>query len=219
MKRLLAISPHPDDVEFGLGGLLHCYQDSLSVRTIVLSDRTATRGEADNESEQRAAMERLGVTDVLFVDEMGFERFPIRFMDAPEQRDRVRALAESLVADYDPDWIFVPGIRETMQDHAAVGQEFVRVIRQGRAMIFGYEVPRHNRDFRPDVFIEVTEDDLAAKCEAVACFRQFTNRYYFAREVIDALAVTRASDAGFRGRAEAFELYRAFMPLSGGLNV
>ena len=109
MKRVLAVSPHPDDVEFGLGGLLHRHQASLVTLLLVLSDRAATRGEVDNEGEQRQAAARLGVNQVYFPEAYGLESFPIRFMDSPAERDRIRALAALVVQRFRPDVIFVPG--------------------------------------------------------------------------------------------------------------
>jgi len=74
-------------------------------------------------------------------------------------------------------------------------------------MILGYEVPKHNRHFQPDVFVEVRPEDVETKIAALNCFSEFTTRYYFEPEGIRGLARTRALQAGYSGLAEAFELY------------
>jgi LmbE family N-acetylglucosaminyl deacetylase len=113
------------------------------------------------------------------------------------------------VKDFDPGLIFAPSVHETFQDHQALGEEVVRVVR-GRATILGYEVLRHNRHFRPNVFVDISEADMEAKIAALGCFSEFTNRYYFEPEALKALARVRALDAGYFGFAEAFEMYRLF---------
>jgi N-acetylglucosamine malate deacetylase 1 len=94
-----------------------------------------------------------------------------------------------------------------MQDHQALSEEVVRIV-SGQASIFGYEVPRSNRRFQPNVFVDVSEADLDAKIQALTCFTEFTNRYYFGSDNIRALARVRALNAGYSAYAEAFELYR-----------
>jgi N-acetylglucosamine malate deacetylase 1 len=210
--RVLAISPHPDDAEFGLGASLHRHRAEIDVMVLVLSDRSQTRGETENERDQRHSLERLGLpaTAAVFIDEFGsgFERLPIRNFGAPENRDTIRQVASLAVRQFDPDLVFTPALRETMQDHQAVAEEVVRVVR-GRAWILGYEVPKHNRGFKPDCFVQVAEEDVMAKHGALTCYTEFTNRYYFELDVIRSLARVRAVDAGFFGFCEAFELYRA----------
>jgi len=201
-SRILCISPHPDDTELGMGATLHKFRDKVAaVKLVVLSDRTMTRREKRNRRDQKKAGEILGVTDIEFF------RFPVRFFASGRSRDRIRLRVSRIVEDFRPDVVFVPGLRETMQDHQAVAEEVVRVV-LGKPSILGYEVIRHNRFFTPNCFFEVEEKNLEAKVKAVNAFSEFTNRYYFDPEVIHALARLRATQAGYVGYAEAFEVYR-----------
>lgn len=217
MKKILSISPHPDDTEFGLGGFLNRYRGLIEIQVVVLSDREKTRGESNNEAEQYAALDCFGIPkqNIHFIDELplGLKRFPIRFMDSPEIRDQTRKLVQWVLLEWKPDIIFIPGINETMQDHSAVAEEFCRVGRWG-GVLLGYEVPKHNRFFKPNVFFEISDEDLTVKMQSLNCFKQFTNRYYFNEEMVKSLAKVRASDAGSNTLVEAFELYQAFIPLS-----
>jgi LmbE family N-acetylglucosaminyl deacetylase len=43
--KILCLSPHPDDIEFGAGGTLHKYRDICEVLLVVFSDRSKTRNE------------------------------------------------------------------------------------------------------------------------------------------------------------------------------
>jgi LmbE family N-acetylglucosaminyl deacetylase len=209
--RALCLAPHPDDIEFGVGATLHKYREFLTAHVVVFTDRHKSRGEIHNETEQRKAAAILGIPseNVHFVDELGYgvDRLPIRFMATEESRDVIRQVLSKMIADFKPNVIFTPGIRETHQDHAAVTQEVVRVAR-GDFSIFGYEVPKHNRDFLPNAFVAVDEADIAAKVAAINAFTEFTTRYYFEPDAIRALARMRGLHAGTAGLVEAFEVYR-----------
>ena len=209
--RILCLSPHPDDVEFGLGATLHKYKGKYEGKLIVFSDRSATRGEVYNERDQLLSAGPLVFQEdqVIFIDQLGLglDRMQIRFFGTAENRDRIRMVVSSVARDFEPELIFVPGLNDTMQDHQALSEEVVRIV-SGRASILGYEVPRSNRRFQPNVFIDVSAADLDAKIQAVNRFTEFTNRYYFEDQNIRALANCRALNAGYSGHAEAFELYR-----------
>ena len=209
--RVLCFSPHPDDVEFGVGATLAKYRGEFTGRLIVLSDRSQTRQETRNDEDQHRAAAILGLTpdQVFFVDQLGYglDRFKIRFFGTEENRDLLRQMASRSIKEFSPDVIFVPGLNETFQDHAALAEEIVRIAR-GPYAILGYEVPKHNRHFQPNVFVDIDEPALQAKIEAVQCFSEFDNRYYFEPDAIQGLARMRALQAGYFGLVEAFELYR-----------
>jgi LmbE family N-acetylglucosaminyl deacetylase len=211
-KRILAISPHPDDAEFGAGGLLHRWRGESEVHLAVLSDRGPTRGEQHNDRDQLRAAACLGIPErqVAFVDQLGLDlrRLPIRFMGTEENRDRIRRLVEHLTREIAPEVILVPSPAETMQDHQALAEETVRVLR-GDVSILGYETPKHNRGFVARAWLQVSEADVEAKIAAVNCYSEFTTRYYFEPEAIRALARVRGLDQGAgHTYAEAFEVLR-----------
>jgi LmbE family N-acetylglucosaminyl deacetylase len=210
-RRILCLSPHPDDSEFGLGATLHRARASCAAHLLVFSDRSKTRGEQHNARDQIAAAARLGIpaARVQFVDQLGIdvERLPIRFFGSEESRDAIRRAVTHAVKTVDPDAIFTPALTETMQDHQALTEEVLRIAR-GRAAVLGYETPKHNRLMNPSTYMQVDAADVKAKAEAVNCYTEFTTRYYFEERMLDALARVRGMDAGFHGLAEAFEVYR-----------
>lgn len=214
MQRVLCLSPHPDDTEFGAGATLHRFKNNVEARLLVFSDRSKTRGEKHNDRDQIASAAKLGISakNVKFIDQLGLkiQRLPVRFFGTEEARDQIRMVVAHAVEEFDPDVIFTPAAHESMQDHQAVTEEVIRVQR-GRAAIFGYETPKHNRLMNPGTFVKVSEADIAAKAAAVNSYSEFTTRYYFEEKMLDALARVRGMDAGFNGLAEAFEVYRLFV--------
>jgi len=197
--RILLISPHPDDVEFGCGGTIYQFRQDITTKLLVLSNRFRTRGETENEKEQKSAASILGINDIQF------ENFPIRFFSSSENRDKIRLLVTKVCEEFKPDLIFIPALNETMQDHSSLAEEVIRVIRN--ISIIGYEVIKHNRYFRPNVFITISKESLLKKIEAISCYKGQSSKSYFDKEIIESLAITRASALGTKGYAEAFEIY------------
>lgn len=205
-SRVLCVSPHPDDVELGMGATLHKYRLKLaSPRLLVLSNRRRTRGEVHNARDQRRAAEMIGIDE----SDIRFHNLPIRFFSSAEVRDKIRMIISKEVAEYKPDVIFCPDLSETMQDHQATAEEIWRVVR-GEVTVIGYETAKHNRMFIPNFFVKVGDEDIHAKAVAVQKFSEFTNRYYFEEDGIRALAKVRALNAGFNGFAEAFNILRLY---------
>jgi len=197
--RILLISAHPDDVELGCGGAIYQNRKDITTKLLVLSNRFSSNGEIDNEKEQTKAGKILGINDIQFED------IQDKFFPSLENRDQIRNLVTKVCNEFKPSLIFLPGINETHQDHSAIAEEVVRVIRD--ISILGYEITKHNRHFEPNTFIKITKKALEQKTKATLCYKGQNKKYYFDKKVIESLATMRASTFGYIGYAEAFELY------------
>lgn len=125
MKRVLVISPHPDDESIGCGGTVRKHFDEgAAVRAVFLTSGEKgghgqeERATADvREAEARAAAAILGIESVEFL------RLPDGALQA--SRSAVQRLKQLLVA-WPPDCIYLPHGRETHPDHRAA----VRLLRR-----------------------------------------------------------------------------------------
>src|SRR5262249_53367106 len=125
MKRVLVISPHPDDESIGCGGTVRKHFDEgAAVRAIFLtSGEKGGQGQSADatadirEAEARAAAAILGIENVDFL------RLPDGALQA--SRGAVQRLRQLLVA-WLPDCIYLPHGRETHPDHRAA----VRLLRR-----------------------------------------------------------------------------------------
>lgn len=212
--RVLCLSPHPDDVEFGIGATLSKFKGDFEGRLIIFSDRLKSRGEKNNDSDQMKAAQLIGFSkeNIKFIDQLGLDidRLPVRLFGDEKIRDLIRHIVANEIKYFNPELIFIPSIHETFQDHEAIAVEVKRVAR-GEFSLLGYEAVRHSYFFQPNVFIDVNENHLDKKIEAINTFTEFTNRYYFEGDLIKSLARVRAAQAGYAGFAEAFEIYRLFV--------
>jgi LmbE family N-acetylglucosaminyl deacetylase len=201
-KRVLAIGAHTDDVELGCGGLLsRLKRMGASVHVIAFSRAEDSLPEGAPvdllEREYRASM------DVLGADSVHMGNIPVRNFDQYRQEvlDRFIELRKRV----SPDLVLTFNRVDTHQDHEVIHAESVRAFRG--ISVLGYELPWNQASAPHDLFVEITEDDLAAKLRMLACYRSQVqmSRRYMDPEVIRALALVRGMQARMP-LAEMFEV-------------
>jgi len=165
-KRILLIGAHPDDVEFGAGGAIARFKRTGNeVKVVVLSK--CTRSLPDEYpgdqlvKEMEESMNVLAVTDYTILD------YPVR--DFPAFRQAI--LQELINLDRSEEWSLVvaPSATDLHQDHSTLGVETTRAF-QARSVLH-YEITKNRPNFFPTFYLPITEGDLAAKINAVTCYR------------------------------------------------
>lgn len=136
-ERVLVVAAHPDDAEFGAGGIVARWvAEGAEVRYLVV-----TRGDKGSddpmtdpvalaslrEAEQRAAAEELGVRSVEFLDESDARVEPS--IALREQITRaIRRHRPQVVISHDPTVLFVNNEWVNHADHRAVGEVVVDAV-------------------------------------------------------------------------------------------
>ena len=137
------IGAHPDDAEFGCGGLLASLAGSGAKLAICVVSGGALGGSpAVREREAKAAAESLGARLI--------------WCDLPDTRIRLRPAIraiESSVAEFDPDLILVHSPRDTHQDHRVVTRATLSASRQISNVLY-YEGPS-SRQFAPSAYFDI----------------------------------------------------------------
>ncbi len=144
-KRVLAIGPHPDDVEFGCGGTLLQYcREGCNVFMLVLTGGEYGGDPSVRRREQEAACAYMGVDDLFWGG----------FVDTELQEDRnlIQSI-DDVVKKTDPDLVLLPYPEDVHQDHRAVSLAGISATRYVPRVLF-YEVPT-SIDFRPNVFVDI----------------------------------------------------------------
>lgn len=215
VRRVLALSPHPDDEVFGCGGTLHLlFKAGASITVIVACDGAlggASDGQrsdsliAEREAETRAAAKVLGYPAP------SFWRLPDRGLRYGEAL--IGRLCEAIQAA-DADLVFAPALTELHPDHQALALAAAEALRRlgGERQIAFYEV---SAPLLPSMLIDITPA-AELKRAAMRCFRSQLVRQPY-DEQIDALNRYRSYTLGNGVRAaEAFFVVAA-MELTGGL--
>ena len=118
-RRVLVVSPHPDDAPISLGGTMSMLSQGNRVVTAVMT----TGHRSFIYGTQRG--ERIAIREAEVVKESRFLGVEPRFLRLPfydsnydiSQKDRDQFVA--LLAELDPDWIFTPHLKDTHPAHIA----------------------------------------------------------------------------------------------------
>jgi LmbE family N-acetylglucosaminyl deacetylase len=194
---VLAISPHPDDVEIGCFGTLTRLAPEEPVVIVVMTSGSVRGSPEDREREARESAGLIGAS-------VEFLRYPDgSLVQNAETVGRLRAIMNHHHATL----VFAPYSEDTHQDHAAAyGIVVASAAHTGEILL--YETPS-TFDFRPDVFYDITAT-LPVKQQALAMFKTQADRPYLDATLVDAQARYFALRLHERGKAfEAFALFRS----------
>jgi N-acetylglucosamine malate deacetylase 1 len=197
--RVLALSPHTDDVELGAGGFVaNLYRAGAQVRYVAFSRARSLSGE-DSLAECRESVERLGGN--IGVEFWGYT--PSRLPDSRQE------ILERLIGIRDadlPDLVLCPTLYDCHQDHQCVVAEAVRAFKRTR--VLGYDLHWNTvGESKVDFYVVLGEHDVEAKETALACYAGQQHRPFFAPGTMRAIARFRGEQVGAT-YAEAFQVIR-----------
>lgn len=200
-QRLLFIGAHPDDIELGCGAFLHhiARQKQSEILCVTLSDNQKNPALKNLVQEMYASMDVLGVPR----ERILLEQFTTRQFH--EARQELLDYLIHLRRDFHPDIVFVHSRQDIHQDHNVVTDEALRAFRG--TTLLGFEIIRSSHGFFPQFLIEVTEEDVQAKVNALACYKTYAEKNYFDPDVIKA-TLKRNGTIAERPYAEGFDILR-----------
>ncbi len=207
IQRVLLLAPHPDDGEFGCGATLKRLVDhGVEVWYAAFSPCVASLPEGSSPDrlwgELATACGHLGIPESRICK----HDFAVRYF--PRDRQDILERLIQLRGEIRPDLVLMPNSDDLHQDHHVLYQEGVRAFKHAR--LLGYELPWNNLHFRSNFHVEVNEDQLDAKFDAVQAYESQRFRVYSDRNFLKGLARVRGVQIG-RPFAEAFEAIRYMM--------
>ena len=198
-KRVLFLGAHPDDIELGCGALLHNIAGKTEVLCVTLSDNQKNPELKNVMDEHYESMKVLGVPR----EKVVFGQFTTRVF--PDSRQDILEYFLKLRKDFKPDLILVHSKQDVHQDHNTMTEEALRAFRG--ITVLGFDVVRSSYGFFPHFLVEVTEEDVKAKIEALAQYETYRDRYYFNPELTRSIMVRHGAlaECAF---AEGFDILR-----------
>ena len=201
-KKILVLSPHTDDGELGAGGYIHqSINSGAEVLYVAFSDcKQSVPGGLDCNILSRECQQStkvLGIKNVQILD------FQVRIFS--EHRQQILDKLIELRREFKPDEVLTPSKFDIHQDHATITNEAIRAFKM--RTILGYELPWNCLEFKSDYFVEISEESLDMKLEALGEYQSQSDRYYFKDNYL-------LNYAKFRGGlinveyAEVFEVIR-----------
>jgi N-acetylglucosamine malate deacetylase 1 len=202
-KRILVLAPHTDDGELGCGGTMHKLVRDNEVYYAAFSScqQSVPEGFAADVlvKEMNAATRILGIkNENLFLFDYEVRTFSSRRQEILDEFIKLKK-------DIAPHLVFMPSKNDVHQDHSVITNEGIRAFKY--SSILCYELPWNNFSFTTSCFVSLTEENVQAKCEAIAAYHSQKSRPYANQEFIRSLAKVRGVQAG-SNYAEAFEVIR-----------
>ena len=198
-KRVLFLGAHPDDIELGCGALLHHIVKQTDLLCVTLSDNQKNPELQNVKSEHFDSMTVLGVPQ----DKIVLGPFTTRVF--PDSRQEILEYFLKLRQEFSPDLIFVHSKQDVHQDHNTMTDEALRAFRG--ITVLGFDVVRSSYGFFPHFLVEVTEEDVNKKIEALSCYETYRDRYYFNSELTRSIMIRHGALAE-RPFAEGFDILR-----------
>jgi LmbE family N-acetylglucosaminyl deacetylase len=198
-KRVLLLGAHPDDIELGCGALLHHIVKHTDVLCVTLSDNQKNPELQNVVAEHYEAMAVLGVPKERII----LGPFATRIFH--DSRQEILEYFLKLRLEFGPDLILVHSKQDVHQDHLTMTDEALRAFRG--ITVLGFDVVRSSYGFFPHFLVEVTEEDVNKKIEALSKYETYRDRYYFNRELTRSIMVRHGALAE-RPFAEGFDILR-----------
>ncbi|MBW1702145.1 MAG: PIG-L family deacetylase [Deltaproteobacteria bacterium] len=203
---ILAIGPHPDDIEIGCGGTLIKYAKRGHKIFLLLITKGEKGGNTElRYQEQLKAAEIIGARDVFWA---GFKD-----TELPDKGNEMIHTVERYIDSIKPHFIFINFFDDTHQDHRTVNRSVLSATRYVKNVLF-YEVPTTN-NFTPQVFVDISES-LDKKIKALEAHESQVMKTNIEDLSIVELARSSANFRGIQGRVKYAE---AFCPLRLFINI
>jgi LmbE family N-acetylglucosaminyl deacetylase len=198
-KRVLFLGAHPDDIEIGCGALIHNIVNKTEILCVTLSDNQKNPDLKNVKDEHFSSMKVLGVSKEKIV----FGPFVTRVF--PDSRQEILEYFLDLRRNFKPDLIFTHSKQDVHQDHLTMTDEALRAFRG--ITVLGFDVVRSSYGFFPHFLVEVTEEDVNKKIEALSKYETYRDRYYFNSELTRSIMVRHGALAEVPF-AEGFDILR-----------
>lgn len=198
-KTVLCIGAHPDDIELGCGALIADIVSQTRVICVTISDNQKNPLHQNLVPEHHASMAILGVKP----EHVIVHDFITRRLKAARQE--ILEVMIDLKKTFQPEVVFVHTAKDIHQDHQTVTEEALRAFR-GTSLL-GFDVLRSSYGFFPDFLVEVSEEGVQTKVQALKAYKTYEDKYYFDEQIIRATALRHGALAE-RPFAEGFDILR-----------
>jgi len=225
-KKILTFFAHPDDETLAAGATIKkLIRLGAEVYVAIPATGVHSRRNTQSDSERAHAIEKLQADCENAMAKLGIPAKNIRLGSFPDNEMDKHSLLElihwleAIIDEIKPDLVLTHHRFCTNIDHQYCHEAAVVATRPGVGQhipVLCGEVPSSTGylkpvQWEPNFYVEITKDDLNAKVEAMESFEDEArpDPHPRSREVLEALAKVRGSEAGFY-YAESFMISKAF---------
>ena len=175
-QRVLALSPHPDDVELGCGAVLARWIREGAQVYLHAFSRCEQSLPPDCDADT-LVREMAASAAVLGCAESAVAVFTVRTF-AERRQEILDCLIHARALD--PEVVLVPCSEDRHQDHAVIRAEALRAF--PHATVLGYQLPWNCDRLDLRLTVAVSEADLDQQASALECYVSQARRFYGPQE-------------------------------------
>jgi LmbE family N-acetylglucosaminyl deacetylase len=199
MSRILALAPHPDDIEIGCGGTMAVHAERGDEVHLFIATQGDVGGSGElRKAEQEKSADILGVAHVhwgIFLDTC-----------LPQQAMALMEMLEKIVKEVQPDTVYVNHRDDTHQDHRVLAQVANSVTRYV-PNVLAYETPS-SIGFEPTLFMDI-DQTMEKKLAGLEAHASQLERTHVRLNIVEIAKAT----AHFRGVQGKLTCAEGFMPV------
>ena len=195
---ILAIGPHPDDIEFGCGGTLIKYvRKGHNVYLLILTMGDVGGNPDIRKKEQEDAAQFMKAKQVFWGD--------FKDTEVPNNKTLISTI-EEVINKTKPHVIFFNYAADTHQDHRVIAEASTSASRYIKETLH-YEVPT-SQNFQPDIFVDIG-DVLDEKLQLLGIHASQVSKTNVEDLTIKESARSCAVFRGYQGRVKYAEGFKA----------
>jgi len=206
-KKVLALAPHADDIEIGMGGsIARLVQNGYEVKIInLIIPCEDVFGQSSETAKKIRLAESVKSAEIMGVEMETLDLDPYTF---GYNRETTK-LFDQIIRDFDPGHVFMTWEHDSHQDHQALARIVYGATRKNRCSVYMYEtmIPGgiSTYAFRPQMFINIS-DHIEQKKQSIDAYKSVFGNNSIAEAIIGR-ASFRGSQIGVN-YAEAFEVVK-----------
>lgn len=226
-KRIMVVAAHPDDELLGLGATMHklIKEQGVVAHVVILGEGITSRSDTRDTEKWKKVLEEHHANMNAAGSHIGYKsihsyNFSDNRFDSHALLDIVKVV-EKEKEEFQPDIIFTHNAGDLNVDHRYTFQAVMTATRPMQdekvKTIICFETnsatewqySQHPEQFHPNLFVEVSEEDVQAKIDALAEYKFEIRDYPHPRsaKALRVLAEYRGYTSGSE-MAEAFEIVR-----------
>lgn len=202
LKNVLCLSPHPDDVEYGMLGTMIKYKDT-NFDVLVLSQG----GDFDTSSDLDRHNETLKTLDGIKNVNCKFSN--VKFIKEKQEDEWINFIETKYdINSY--DCIFTPPNFESHFEHRFVSNFSNALVRVSKCGIVSYRTPSTLDTWIPNLFVNLSEDVWESKINRLKSFSSQTNKSYFEDSSIESFHSNYQCSKRGLDKVESFKIERCY---------
>lgn len=204
VKKALFIGAHTDDEMICAGTLRKLVKSGVEVKVVAFSCAPIP-GESDKKTQEILRAEFSRSMDSIGVLPENGRILNYNARTLPTHHDEIRQFLFDFTVNEKPDLAFILSSEDDHQDHAILGKEAERVMKNRVPMVVRCHYPwNFINPGRSNLFVKLTPDEFQTKLAVIKAYRSQHFRYDYENLFT---ALTRASGLATKNElAEAFEI-------------